>query len=86
MTGGKSGVYHLLPMCHVYVVERIECLESVCTANFLKSCVCARVLVYDYSVFFLLDRYAPAQRSARRSASVASKAGGRGGLTVDDGS
>jgi hypothetical protein len=42
---GKSGVYHLLPMCHVYMVERIERLESECITSFLKSCVCARVCV-----------------------------------------
>ena len=39
-----------------------------------------------YRVFlFLLDRQMPVQRSARSSASVASYAAFRGGLTVDDG-
>ena len=35
--------------------------------------------------FFLFDRQAPAQRSARRCTSVASHAACRGGLTVDVG-
>jgi hypothetical protein len=35
---------------------------------------------------FLLDRLAPAQRSARRFVSVSSHAACRGGLTVHDGS
>jgi hypothetical protein len=34
--------------------------------------------------FFLLDRYAPAQHSIRRSASFSSYAACRKGLTVDD--
>jgi len=37
-----------------------------------------------YGVSFLLDRQEPAQRSARRSASVASYVASRWGSTVDD--